>query len=114
METLYLKRRLEPMFFGLLHIEFESSDSQKTDLKFMSSLCRKLEARFKVIAKTHRNDSNQGSNSLKISIVYLNSDPKRLDSVFDKITNFSEQEGYGRVEIEKRIIESVDTILWEE
>ena len=32
----------------------------------------------------------------------------------ERITNFCEQEGYGRIEAEKTLIESIDSLLWEE
>ena len=95
------------MYLGLMQLQFDEIKFLPGDLKFLSSVCLKLQKRFKVHAKVHR------GTEAKITIIQLNRRKEDLASCFDKISHFCEQEGIGRVEVERILIDDVEAILRE-
>ena len=101
------------MYLGLMQLQFDEMEAISTDLKFLSSLCQKIQKRFKAQAKMHQNYGVKTGQVLAINIVQLNSREQELTSCFDSIAKYCEQEGVGRIALEKILIEPVESLLTE-
>lgn len=93
------------MYIGILKIDFvESKESTlSADLK---NLCIKIGSRYKVLAKP-----SATSAEASIIVLYLHKLENSINHLFDKILEFCEFSGIGRVGGESAFIDTVECLI---
>lgn len=98
------------MYFAISKITFEDEASPH-DHKALKSLTEKLRARFKVTVRISEDFEKHGS--LAIVLALLHPQREGLSQTLDRILEFCEQSGFGRIANEKTILEDLDSALEE-
>lgn len=89
------------MNIGIMRVVFDEDCFPTKDwIKGASSLCTRLQSRYKVLAKPESN-----KRELAIIVTCLSQDEHKGDLLFDKILDNCETYGLGRVASDERIME---------
>jgi len=94
------------MYFAVMKLTFEASESSAQDRKALAALIEKIRARFKVCAMPCESMEESGQASLAISSL-AHSD-EALGKQLDAISDFCESSGFGRVETERTLMDHID------
>lgn len=97
------------MNLGILKIKFELEEGLPYLDKELSSFCEKIANRFKVVCKP----TNKNAEAC-IFVTSLNEQEQALHSLFNKIMNFSETSGFGRIVDHTIAVDDLEFILADE
>ena len=96
------------MYYCVSQIKLQSEAATSQDAKLLSSLCQKLRKRFSVSCTA--NISDKSGYSISIYLSYFSNTEMQVGQKLDKILEYIEEQGLGRVEGENYLIDHVDTI----
>ena len=96
------------MFFLASNLVFDPTTTEHLDRKSINSLCKKLQNRFPVIAKTKSVPEADGVASIVVVAIGRRQDT--LSQLVDDLEKFCEDSGFGRIESEQTMLESFDAL----
>ena len=94
------------MYFAVMKLTFEPSDSTPQDRKALAALVEKIRARYKVCVMPCEATDETGQASIAISS--LGHSDEALSKQLDAISDFCEETGFGRVETERTLMDHID------
>ncbi len=92
------------MFFAISKIIIEADQSTPTDLKELTKLCQKVQAKFKFCAKPLAHTDDKLSFAVALLAPSRNAALQKLDEVI----KMAEQSGIGRVDNEISLVDHID------
>lgn len=96
------------MFFGVMKIQMDSETTNDYSYAHASSICERVRSRFKVLARTYEQSASESS--LVVAVTLLDRSKEKVGEKADKILNFLESSGLGRVLEHKLLCEHIDAI----
>jgi uncharacterized protein YlxP (DUF503 family) len=95
------------MFYGISRLTFETESITQADSKMLGSLVESLRGRFKVSVKRIEEHGKNGE--LGIVIAVLAHNPQEINRQLDKISEYCENFGLGRIMSEQTIVDLIDS-----
>jgi uncharacterized protein YlxP (DUF503 family) len=99
------------MYVGLLKLDFCESPNSLIDAKTTHAMVERLRMRFKVCVRSER---REGDGYCRIIIASLADSEGKISQTFNKIAAFCESSGFGRVESEWELCQSLDDLVDDE
>ena len=97
------------MYVSISRLAFED-ESTAYDNRELLNLIKKLKIKFPISVRMGHENGEQGR---VLYFTYVHESPQKVHGLIDKIIDFCENSGFGRIESEDSFLEHFDTILEE-